>query len=141
MSTTAIMRTFLPPNTCFETAFMEESPITRIVPQKENEVLHLQRSASSRSFTHIPNSWEVRSIATQTQGENKDKTEANSSLKRLPKWKRNSRLRKSIAVMESPPEKRAVFGMDNKGFNDPAVSFNPSGLTPGLKRIQLGAVR
>ena len=29
MSATAIMKNFLPPNTCFETAFMQESPVTR----------------------------------------------------------------------------------------------------------------
>ncbi len=29
MSATAIMKNFLPPNSCFETAFMQESPITR----------------------------------------------------------------------------------------------------------------
>merc|ERR1719319_2111210 len=33
------------------------------------------------------------------------------------------------------------IGMDNKGFSDPAVSFNPTGLTPGLKRVQLGSIR
>ena len=31
MSATAIMKNFLPPNTCFETAFMQESPVTRWV--------------------------------------------------------------------------------------------------------------
>ena len=38
MSSTAIMRNFLPPNTCFETVFTESAPVTRIVPQAQSEV-------------------------------------------------------------------------------------------------------
>ena len=43
MSTTAIMKTFLPPNSCFETVFLGNSPVTRIVPQAESETLHISR--------------------------------------------------------------------------------------------------
>ena len=43
MSTTAIMKTFLPPNSCFETVFLGNSPVTRIVPQAETETLHISR--------------------------------------------------------------------------------------------------
>ena len=43
MSTTAVMRTFLPPNSCFETVFLGNSPVTRIVPQAESETLHISR--------------------------------------------------------------------------------------------------
>lgn len=110
MSTTAIMRTFLPPNSCFETVFMESSPVTRIVPQAETETLHFSRSGSSRSLSHIHTNY-TRTAGTQTNTETDsqmDTTTATTisskseSLKRIPKWKRSSRLRKSIAVMESP---------------------------------------
>ena len=46
MSTTAVMRTFLPPNSCFETVFLGNSPVTRIVPQAESETLHISRYKS-----------------------------------------------------------------------------------------------
>eukprot|EP00092_Neocalanus_flemingeri_P034679 GFUD01037729.1.p1 GENE.GFUD01037729.1~~GFUD01037729.1.p1 ORF type:complete len:1081 (+),score=389.16 GFUD01037729.1:338-3244(+) len=109
MSTTAIMRTFLPPNSCFETVFMESSPVTRIVPQAETETLHFSRSGSSRSLSHIAMG-NTKTAGTQTDTETDtamDTTTSTTStrsesLKRLPKWKRSSRLRKSIAVMESP---------------------------------------
>lgn len=43
----------LPPNSCFETAFTSDSPITRIVPQRTMESLHFSQnvvtSASSRT--------------------------------------------------------------------------------------------
>ncbi|XP_034241675.1 DEP domain-containing protein 1A-like isoform X2 [Thrips palmi] len=37
----------LPPNTCYETAFTSESPITRIVPQSSFDTLHLPARPSS----------------------------------------------------------------------------------------------
>ena len=100
MSTTAIMRNFLPPNTCFETVnisfcsrisyssikcmqrsqvFMNEVPVTRIVPQKQNDTLHLTRPASrshsrASSYTPIPTAWDTRSIATQTSQEEQQQT-------------------------------------------------------------------
>ena len=43
LSTTAVMRTLLPPNSCFETVFLGNSPVTRIVPQAESETLHISR--------------------------------------------------------------------------------------------------
>jgi len=109
MSTTAIMRTFLPPNSCFETVFMESSPVTRIVPQAETETLHFSRSGSSRSLSHIHSNY-TRTAGTQTDTETDSQMDTTTqtttstkseSLKRVPKWKRSSRLRKSIAVMES----------------------------------------
>jgi len=137
MSTTAIMRTFLPPNSCFETVFMESSPVTRIVPQAETETLHFSRSGSSRSLSHIPAGY-TRTAGTQTDTETDTPMDTTTStksesLKRLPKWKRSSRLRKSIAVMESPDatgglapansphcpagnEPVGTTGMDNPGF-------------------------
>ena len=55
MSTTAIMRTFLPPNSCFETVFLGNSPVTRIVPQAESETLHISRYVSDTltSLTYV----------------------------------------------------------------------------------------
>lgn len=112
MSTTAIMRNFLPPNTCFETVFIESSPVTRIVPQAQSEVLHLSRSSSGRSLSHISSGpWPTRSSATQTE------VAKSESLKRLPRWKRSSRLRKSVAVMEPSPERLEGEGTDNRGFS------------------------
>ena len=53
MSTTAIMRNFLPPNTCFETAFMNERPTTRIVAQKGLDSLHLlQNQMANLAIPH-----------------------------------------------------------------------------------------
>ena len=49
MSTTAVMRTFLPPNSCFETVFLGNSPVTRIVPQAESETLHISRYKKTAS--------------------------------------------------------------------------------------------
>jgi hypothetical protein len=135
MSTTAIMRSFLPPNTCFETVFMESSPVTRIVPQAQSEVLHLGRSASGRSLTSIPSasSWPTRSSATQTETARPE----GGSLKRLPRWKRSSRLRKSVAVMERSPERPG--GRDNGGFaGSPGEEAEPGGAlrhTPSLDNL------
>ena len=93
---------------CFETAFMDENPVTRIVPQRGNEILHhLPPRAASRtsvaatlplsSATSLRSSvWDSRSIATQTSDE--------EEMKRKPRWKRSSRQRKSIAVMETNQE-------------------------------------
>jgi len=129
MSTTAIMRTFLPPNSCFETVFMESSPVTRIVPQAETETLHFSRSGSSRSLSHIHTNY-TRTAGTQTDTETDSQMDTtihtttstkSDTMKRVPKWKRSSRLRKSIAVMET---------QDNEGgvapTNTPALTvFSP----------------
>ena len=53
---------------------MNEVPVTRIVPQKQNDTLHLTRPASrshsrASSYTPIPTAWDTRSIATQTSQE------------------------------------------------------------------------
>ena len=53
---------------------MNEVPVTRIVPQKQNDTLHLTRPASrshsrASSYTAIPTAWDTRSIATQTSQE------------------------------------------------------------------------
>ena len=88
LDASAIMRNVLPPNSCFETAFMNERPVTRIVPQKHNETLHLHpppqhhvrshlasSGLSGRCYTPIPSggsvisNWDSRSIATQTSVE------------------------------------------------------------------------
>ena len=52
MSTTAIMKTFLPPNSCFETVFLGNSPVTRIVPQAETETLHISRYDQDKDCVH-----------------------------------------------------------------------------------------
>jgi hypothetical protein len=129
MSATAIMRNFLPPNTCFETVFMNECPVTRIVPQKGSETLHhLQRTSKfgcgknlmdtenlhkHKCYTPIPSGgsiitgsgWDSRSIATQTEDEDEEKChhveKDSKSRSRQPGWKRSARKRKSIAVMET----------------------------------------
>ena len=54
---------------------MNEVPVTRIVPQKQNDTLHLNTRPASRShsrassYTAIPTAWDTRSIATQTSQE------------------------------------------------------------------------
>lgn len=137
MSATAIMKNFLPPNTCFETAFMQESPITRIVPQKEHEVLHFRRSYSGRSLTHIPSGgWTTKSTSTQTEEKQQQPDVAaaatTNSLKRLPRWKR-TRLRKSIAVMETNHGRVGTGSTDaglvphnSAGIVNPSFSFTNS---------------
>ena len=87
---------------------MDENPVTRIVPQRGNEILHLSRPVSRMSTCTVPLSsaaslrssvWDSRSIATQTSDE-EDREKV-----RKPRWKsRNSRQRKSIAVMETNEE-------------------------------------
>ena len=153
----------LPPKTCYETAFVDQSPITRIVPQKEHEVLHIKRSWSGRSLIHIPTSdWATKSISTQTDQFSNGNDNGNSnSLKRLPRWKRATRFRKSIAVMETQKNQRAtgeniavgitnrgfvdnnVVGITNLGFsdtpgldNEPSVSMCPAG-TGSVRRSNL----
>ena len=107
-SSAAILRSCLPPNSCFETAFVNDLPVTRIVPQKESETLHLQRRTRHRSlsrtscYTPIPSDLDTRSIATQTSQEAENTNNASAACRRLPRWKRSSRQRKSIAVMEFP---------------------------------------
>ena len=93
---------------------MDENPVTRIVPQRGNEILHhlqASRPASRMSIVTAPLSsatslrssvWDSRSIATQTSDEEETKT-ATAAI-RKPKWKRSSRQRKSIAVMETNQE-------------------------------------
>ena len=93
---------------------MDENPVTRIVPQRGNEILHhlqASRPASRMSLVKAPLSsatslrssvWDSRSIATQTSDEEEPKTASTAS--RKPKWKRSSRQRKSIAVMETNQE-------------------------------------
>ena len=97
LSTTAVMRTLLPPNSCFETVFMESSPVTRIVPQQERETLHLSRSGSSRSLVLVPGYSRTAGTQTDTEGE----TGQSGRAARLPRWRRASRIRKSVAVMEA----------------------------------------
>ena len=119
MSPTAIMRNFLPPNTCFETAFMDEVPITRIVPQKINDTIHFRngsRPPSRAQSCQVPlasasslvssSAWDSRSIATQTSDEESHEQRASSHFerRRQPKWRRMARQRKSIAVMETNKE-------------------------------------
>jgi len=125
-STTAAINQFLPPNTCFETAFVDQSPITRIVPQKEHEVLHIRKSWSGRSLIPIVSASDSRSTSTQTNVE--DIAVKQNSLKRIPRWKRTSRFRKSIAVMEH--QKNTVLSRDNRdvrGITNPA--FSEGGIT------------
>eukprot|EP00088_Acartia_fossae_P044573 TRINITY_DN4739_c0_g1_i3.p1 TRINITY_DN4739_c0_g1~~TRINITY_DN4739_c0_g1_i3.p1 ORF type:complete len:1187 (-),score=273.56 TRINITY_DN4739_c0_g1_i3:761-4321(-) len=133
------MQYSLPPKTCYETAFVDTSPITRIVPQKEHEVLHIKRSWSGRSLLHIPTSDWTRSTSTQTDTDQPEQDRgAGNSLKRIPKWKRTTRFRKSIAVMETQKNRKAepciepdtYHGLTNHGFVDtpgPAVSMCPTG--------------
>ena len=94
--------------------------MTRIVPQSSSEVLHLSRSSSQHSLSHISSGpLPTKHSATQT-GELRSE-----SLKRLPRWKRNSRLRKSVAVMERSPElKQRIYGIANKpfGLDNPGFS-------------------
>ena len=94
--------------------------MTRIVPQSNSEVLHLSRSSSQHSLSHISSGpLPTKHSATQT-GEMRSE-----SLKRLPRWKRNSRLRKSVAVMERSPElKQRMYGVVNKssGLDNPGFS-------------------
>ena len=72
-------------------------------------MLHLSRSYSGRSLCHIPSG----PLATRHSGTQTDSSTAatvparprsesgrSDSLKRPPRWKRSSRLRKSVAVME-----------------------------------------
>jgi len=139
MSTTAIMKQFLPPNTCFETAFVEELPTTRIVPQKEHEVLHFKRSWSGRSLSHIPTDWATKTTSTQTDAsEQQQQQNLRGSFKRVPKWKRSSRVRKSIAVMEGQDRSclKSGVGIDNCGFIDTPraeVNIRPDGRPRQLK--------
>ncbi len=97
MSTTAIMKNFLPPNTCFETAFMHERPVTRIVPQKGSDTIHLNRSVCGR-----PSRWSYRNM-THIEGDvsnRNDNVAGQEVLRRQPRWRRASRERQSIAIME-----------------------------------------
>ena len=153
MSATAIMRNFLPPNTCFETAFMNECPITRIVPQKGSETLHhLQPNPYStcakeqrlnhskgklKCYTPIPSgasvitasAWDTRSIATQTEDEDEEKMPLVSVGKeekprsRQPRWKRSVKKRKSIAVMETNATKSASGVPASPAKSESAISM------------------
>jgi len=102
--------------------------VTRIVPQSSSEVLHLSRSSSQHSLSHISSGpLPTKHSATQT-GEMRSE-----SLKRLPRWKRNSRLRKSVAVMERSPElKQRIYGIANKPFG----RDNPGFSTESRPRIR-----
>jgi hypothetical protein len=142
----------LPPKTCYETAFVDTSPITRIVPQKDHEVLHIKRSYSGRSLLHIPSNstdWATKTTSTQTEVL-KEESSA-SSLKRLPRWKRTSRFRKSIAIMDTQKNRKVVdignmdtgSGLTNHGFVDtPSVgniSMHPTGGRANLRSESVGS--
>ena len=86
---------------------MHENPTTRIVPQRGNEIIHYSRPSSRMSSVRLPASsaassshWDSKSIATQTS----DDENSEPRKFRQPKWKRSSRSRKSIAVMETNRE-------------------------------------
>merc|ERR1719397_106651 len=115
MSTTAIMRTFLPPNSCFETVFLGNSPVTRIVPQAETETLHISRSGSVRSLSHISSSY-TRTAGTRTDTE-QDKSQ--DSIKRMPKWRRYNR-------RKSSSDESRTSGKDNYGYTN-----SPPGISHG----------
>jgi len=126
MSTTAVMRTFLPPNSCFETVFLGNSPVTRIVPQAESETLHISRSGSCRSLSHIPNYGNVtRTAGTQTDTEN-DKSQ--DSIKRMPRWRRHKHRRS--ASMSGSDESKSSGGQDNPGY-----ARSPPGLSTSVDNI------
>ena len=99
-------------------------------------MLHFTRSWSGRSLTHIPSGgWATKTISTQTE-EGQQQQAASNSLKRLPRWKRTSRLRKSIAVMETTNGRagglsQSVTAPVYSGIVNPGFSNNGShgGLT------------
>jgi hypothetical protein len=122
---------------------MNESPVTRIVPQKGNDVLHFTqnpRPASRSSCCTVPipsadsvmssaSLWDSRSIATQTSDEEGDPGRVGRQQKRMPKWRRTTRQRKSIAVMET---------------NEPRLrsgSYSTSALPPHRQQPQRGQFR
>ena len=104
---------------------MNENPITRIVPQKVNDIIHFRNGYSTAINSRPPSraqscqaplpsvgsivsstGWDSRSIATQTSDEesheNKGPAVSNAERRlRQPKWRRMARQRKSIAVMET----------------------------------------
>ncbi len=102
---------------CFETAFMNECPVTRIVPQREHDIVHFSRQqrppsrASCYAVVPIPSAGSVmstatapslhdsRSIATQTSDEEGDHSRP-VERRRTPLWRR-AKQRKSIAIMET----------------------------------------
>ena len=116
---------------CFETAFMHENPITRIVPQKVNDIIHFRNGYSTVNNNIRPPSraqscqaplpsigsivsstgWDSRSIATQTSDEESHENRGPPAVStnverrlRQPKWRRMARQRKSIAVMQETRE-------------------------------------
>ena len=112
---------------------MNERPITRIVPQKGSEVLHLHmdvRDLRPRStlkcYTPIPSGgsigWDSRSIATQTSQE--DDEERKSERSGRSRWRRSAmkNKRKSIAVMETNKADKEV----EQFTNGRAMSTSPS---------------
>ena len=119
-----IMRTVLPPNSCYETAFMNENPTTRIVPQKHNETLHLHpqhaygsRPSSSigRCYPPISNgggggggNWDSRSIATQTsvsEEEDEDRDDEETKQRRRRK-KKDANSDSSSSILSRIPRRR-----------------------------------
>ena len=93
-------------------------------------MLHLSRSYSGRSLGHIPcGPLATRHSGTQTDSSTAERPRSESgrsdSLKRPPRWKRSSRLRKSVAIMEGEgrldvregrePDRE---GRDNPGFRE-----------------------
>ncbi|XP_040570595.1 DEP domain-containing protein 1A [Lepeophtheirus salmonis] len=85
-------RDTLPPKTCYETAFMQESPVTRIVAQKETDSLHLISPPKN-------DGWDKKRY-------------------KLPGWRRSSRSRKSIAVMEKFRFRAAVTDAEDDSEKD-----------------------
>ncbi len=93
MTTTAIMKNFLPVNSCFETAFMHERPVTRIVPQKSNDTIHLNRTINNRSSYRNMTVFDGDCAKVSDLG-------GMTAVKRQPRWRRGTRERQSVAVME-----------------------------------------
>lgn len=165
-----------PPNSQFETMFLNEIPMTRVVANNGHHLHqqsqnHKQRYHNSHQPVHCryqPNSqisqqrhhhhhldhhphhpsqnqpttqgtsvkplrrgsyrasivassnWDNRSVATQTSVEENLHQDLDS---RVPRWRRSSRSRKSIAVMEP-----GQFTTNNSGIVNPAFQSSPSHL-------------
>eukprot|EP00095_Tigriopus_kingsejongensis_P004452 maker-scaffold168_size293125-snap-gene-0.25 protein:Tk04452 transcript:maker-scaffold168_size293125-snap-gene-0.25-mRNA-1 annotation:"dep domain-containing protein 1a-like" len=127
-----------PPSPCYETVFRHEVPVTRMlgnshlpryVPQAETRPTNSQGAAFSRHLRRgsyrasiMSSNWDTRSVATQTSvEEGETQRAAHERLdEKIPRWRRSSRSRKSIAVMEFPSK------LTPAGIVNPAFQISPS---------------
>ncbi|KAJ9582988.1 hypothetical protein L9F63_022673 [Diploptera punctata] len=115
----------LPPNSCFETAFTSDSPVTRIVPQRSVDTLHfshlgrVNKPSFPKRISSAPNLME------QLNFQGNEKTSNRSSLKQQKSGKYGVKMNRRVSRRKRVGmEEDKMYHVRNKsgGYVNPALS-------------------